>query len=75
MLGSATTRRGVFGKKTLEVCDEDYSKAMADSVIQAIAEICRCPRTMVVDEALLDRVCGRVRIAVADGAPPPRRNA
>ena len=58
---------GAFSEKELADCDEDYSEAMAHSIVRAIRRICTCARTDKVDEALVTQICHRVRMAVADG--------
>ena len=61
-------RGGGFSEKHLEDADEDYSKAMADSIIRGIERLATCPRTHTVDAEFVDKVCAIVFIAVSDGA-------
>ena len=61
-------RGGGFSKKTLYDVDEDYSRAMANSIVGGFRRIAESPSTNMVDAAVVDRMRKAVRIAVADGA-------
>ena len=61
-------RGGDFSTKTLSDTDEDYSKAMADSIVRAIERIMQCPRTGMADKSEVDAICKNIRMGVADGA-------
>ena len=66
-------RGGEFSKKTLSDVDEDYSRAMANSVVGGFRRIAESPSTNMVDAAVVDRMCAAVRIAVADGHSPAQK--
>ena len=54
-------RGGDFEKKVLEDVDEDYSRAMATSIVRLIEKLCDG------DAAKTKAICDKVVIAVADG--------
>ena len=60
-------RGGEFSKQTLSDVDEDYSRAMATSVVGGFRRIAESPSIGMVDAALVDRMCATVRAADADG--------
>ena len=66
-------RGGEFSKRTLSDVDEDYSKAMAASVVGGFRRIAESPVTGMVDGAIVGRMCMTVRMAVADGASPAQK--
>ena len=61
-------RGGGFSQKQLSDLDDDYSRAMADSVVRAFERIATSPSTGTIDTDLVNQMCATVRIAVADGA-------
>ena len=66
-------RRGGTAKtKTLEDCDDDYSKSMADSVVRAFERVAT-GIDGVVDENSVRWMLNSVRIGVADGAAPAQK--
>ena len=61
-------RGGAPSSKNLADLDDDYSKAMADSVVLAIQRLTLDPETGLHDQELTDSICRKVRAGVADGA-------
>ncbi len=61
-------RGGAFSEKQLEDMDDDYSRAMSKSVVRAIQRIATDPLLSTVDAVLVDLICKKVCIGVADGA-------
>ena len=66
-------RGGQFSEKELSDVDDDYSKAMATSVVTSLRRIAETPATGMADAGLVDRMCAAVRIGVADGASPAQK--
>ena len=61
-------RGGSPSSKTLADLDDDYSQAMAASVVLAIERITTSPETGFHDEGLTEHICRKVRVGVSDGA-------
>ena len=61
-------RGGAPSSKNLADLDDDYSKAMADSVVLAVQRLTLDPETGLHDQELTDSICRKVRAGVADGA-------
>ena len=61
-------RGGSPSSKTLTDLDDDYSQAMAASVVLAIERLTISPETGHHDEGLTEHICRKVRVGVSDGA-------
>ena len=60
-------RGGDFSNKVLSQVDEDYSREMSESVLRGFRRVAQCPRRCVTDPTLVEDICKKVRIAIADG--------
>lgn len=61
-------RGGAPSSRRIEDLDDDYSKAMADSVVRAMRRLTISPDTGMHDPDLVDALCRKVRVGVTDGA-------
>ena len=67
MFGCVLRRGGSPSSKTLADLDDDYSQAMAASVVLAIERLTISPETGFHDEGLTEHICRKVRVGVSDG--------
>lgn len=65
-------RGGNASSKTLNDISADYSKMMMESVVRALQRVCE-DEDGGVDEALVNRLCLKVRLGVADGGAPVQK--